>query len=129
MRGHGCTYDTMCGAFTTIVVYICLFIFIITRLSNIGTVNNNEYSFFGNLLPEIAGVIVCGNWLVSLLVHPINQINYNIELIENLFISKSKNVNEVPIPKDTVLCPKFSCTCCCGVESEEDDKLKESKSE
>ena len=69
---------------------------------------------------------MCGRWLAAMLVNPINRINYNLEMIQNLFLAKSKRVNEVPIPKDTVFCPKCVCTCCCGVESESEDgeKLK-----
>ena len=127
IRGHGHTYDTMCGGLTTILVYILFIVFIITRVGLLGKAlitdfdETLKYGFVENFLPEIAGVVVCGRWIVERLVHPVNRINYNLELIQSLFLAKSKRVNEVPIPKDTIFCPKCVCTCC-HVESEASDE-------
>ena len=136
IRGHGHTYDTMCGGITTILVYILFLVFVVTRLMLLGKAlipslfqEDAEplltYGFFENFLPEIAGVAVCGRWIVEKFVTPINRINYNLELISSLFQAKSKRVNESPIPKDTIFCPSCACTCCCGVESESSDEQAE----
>ena len=91
-------FKTLCGAFVTVFAWTFVFIFIIARsgkLSEEGAFDfvptDSEYSLFGNLLPELAGIIIVGGQILNWLVVPFSKISFNSKIVSRMYQGRSRS--------------------------------------
>ena len=122
-KDHGDSHKTASGGLVTILTYAILVVFIVLRVPLLGAgafdlmpeseqSERPAYSVFGNLLPELAGLIIVGRFIMEGLVTPIAELNYRIAMIEYLFLARNKKVGDGvgALPKGDC-CSCFACKC------------------
>lgn len=115
---HGQVQKTTCGGFLSLLSLVVIIGFIAVRIPLLGEgafdlfpKQESKYSLFGNLLPELAGLVVAGRLVLSCLIHPVALMNFRIHMISQLFLAKSKE-NLDALPRDARFCGLGGCSGC-----------------
>ena len=118
---RGFSHVTACGGFFSILSFTIITVFVVLRIPLLGDgafdIVPNEsdsgvtYSVFGNLLPELAGLLVVGRYILDSLLMPLNISQHRIDMIEKLLLGKTGKEGSL-LPKDSSLAQIFSFGCC-----------------
>ena len=91
------------GAYATIVCNVVVIGYLLVGITSL----TEKYTLIGNLLPEIAGLMVVGRWAVEWMIHPYQKLSYETTMISKLYTAKA---SEGELPDDEDNYP--SCFCC-----------------